>query len=195
MADAPPAPAAGTPTEQQNDLGKTEKGQPQEPMPSRDATMVLRQAKAALHALAHGPKSGRPDYVGMLSSQDALALHAHVEALTNALADMVAKATDYGSQDGGFVAAYIIPTGPMHRAIPLLDNVGISVRPGYDGRKNASRVDSALAVDPSRSTPDTRSAASRAPAETSVMCRDCFALVGGVEAGAKVRWVVCESCR
>jgi hypothetical protein len=62
------------------------------------------------------------------------ALTAERDAARNALADMVVKATDYGKQDGDFVYAYIIPTGPMHRAIPLLENAGIAVRPGFDGR-------------------------------------------------------------
>lgn len=57
-----------------------------------------------------------------------------VERLLNALADCVVKATEYGEQDGGFVAVYILPTGPIHRAIPLLQELGITVRPGFDGR-------------------------------------------------------------
>jgi hypothetical protein len=46
------------------------------------------------------------------------------------LAGLVVKCTEYGSQDGDFVAYYILPTGPVHRAIPWLDQRGISVRPG-----------------------------------------------------------------
>lgn len=57
-----------------------------------------------------------------------------IERLLNALADCVVKATEYGEQGGGFVAAYILPTGPIHRAIPLLQELGITVRPGFDGR-------------------------------------------------------------
>ena len=60
------------------------------------------------------------------------------DELLNALADCVAKATEYGSQDDGFVATYILPTGPLHRAIPLLQRYGITVRPGFDGRKHES---------------------------------------------------------
>jgi hypothetical protein len=56
------------------------------------------------------------------------------QELLDALADCVIKATEYGDQDGGFVAAYIMPTGPIHRAIPLLERHGITVRPGFDGR-------------------------------------------------------------
>lgn len=52
------------------------------------------------------------------------------------LADMVVKATEYGTQDGGFVAMYLMPTGPIHRAIPYLEAHGIIVRPGFDGRKH-----------------------------------------------------------
>lgn len=55
-------------------------------------------------------------------------------ALRDALADCVVKATAYGTQDDGFVANYIMPTGPIHRAIPLLQHYGITVRPGFDGR-------------------------------------------------------------
>ena len=59
---------------------------------------------------------------------------AEVERLTAALADCVIKCTEYGTQDDGFVAFYITPTGPIHRAIPLLQEHGITVRPGFDGR-------------------------------------------------------------
>lgn len=58
------------------------------------------------------------------------------DALLTALADCVAKATEYGQQGGGFVASYILPTGPIHRAIPLLDRLGVTVRPGFDGRQS-----------------------------------------------------------
>jgi hypothetical protein len=56
------------------------------------------------------------------------------QRLINALADCVVMSTEYGTQDGGFVANYITPTGPIHRAIPLLQELGITVRPGFDGR-------------------------------------------------------------
>jgi len=56
-------------------------------------------------------------------------------ALVNVLADIVAKATEYGTQEGGFVATYILPTGPLHRAIPLLQQYGLTIRPGFDGRE------------------------------------------------------------
>lgn len=51
------------------------------------------------------------------------------------LADLIVKCTEYGTQDGGFVAMYLLPTGPVHRAIPFLEQRGITVRPGFDGRK------------------------------------------------------------
>ncbi|MFG1898704.1 hypothetical protein ACGFIP_32320 [Micromonospora zamorensis] len=56
------------------------------------------------------------------------------QELLDALADCVTKATEYGEQDAGFVALYLLPTGPIHRAIPLLERHGIIVRPGFDGR-------------------------------------------------------------
>jgi hypothetical protein len=61
--------------------------------------------------------------------------HVQGQLLAHVLADCVVKATEYGEQDGGFVASYIMPTGPLHRAIPLLAQHGIDVRPGFDGRK------------------------------------------------------------
>lgn len=57
------------------------------------------------------------------------------DALRESLADCVVKATEYGVQDGDFVASYILPTGPIHRAMPLLEGEGVTVRPGFDGRK------------------------------------------------------------
>jgi hypothetical protein len=54
--------------------------------------------------------------------------------LANALADCVVKATPYGTQDDDFMATYIMPTGPLHRAMPLLERLGIIARPGFDGR-------------------------------------------------------------
>lgn len=57
-----------------------------------------------------------------------------IDELAAVLADVVAKATEYGEQENGFVATYILPTGPIHRAIPLLAALGIVVRPGFDGR-------------------------------------------------------------
>ncbi len=52
----------------------------------------------------------------------------HAELL-NALADVVTKATDFGEQDDGFVSHYLLPTGPIHRAIPLLQRLGFTARP------------------------------------------------------------------
>lgn len=65
----------------------------------------------------------------------AVRVNADLTAVRNMLADCVVKATEYGTQDGEFVAMYLLPTGPIHRAIPYLDSVGINVRPGFDGRK------------------------------------------------------------
>lgn len=78
-------------------------------------------------------KSHARHQVAMLSEASALAAGAVVE-LAGALADCVVKATPYGVQDGDFVATYILPTGPLHRAMPLLERLGVIVRPGFDGR-------------------------------------------------------------
>lgn len=61
------------------------------------------------------------------------------QQLIDALADCVAKATDYGIQDGGFVVMYLLPTGPIHRAIPLLERMGVTVRPGREGSTSRER--------------------------------------------------------
>jgi hypothetical protein len=69
--------------------------------------------------------------------------HERAEAIDEAvdlLTDMVVKCTEYGTQDDGFVAYYILPTGPVHRAIPWLEERGIIVRPGFDGRKRSANV-------------------------------------------------------
>lgn len=71
---------------------------------------------------------------------NALKVLANLDATRNALADCVVKATEYGDQDDGFVAMYILPTGPIHRAIPMLEAVGISVRPGFDGRQHPDAI-------------------------------------------------------
>lgn len=54
--------------------------------------------------------------------------------LIDVLADLVVKSAPYGEQDGGFVFVYLVPTGPVHRAITLLHEYGVIVRPGFDGR-------------------------------------------------------------
>jgi hypothetical protein len=61
--------------------------------------------------------------------QCALYQRARAERAEAVLRDVVVKATAYGMQDGDFIAAYILPTGPIHRAIPLLAERGIHVRP------------------------------------------------------------------
>jgi hypothetical protein len=56
------------------------------------------------------------------------------DRLIAALADLVVKAAPYGEQDGDYVFVYLLPTGPVHRAIVLLQEHGVIVRPGFDGR-------------------------------------------------------------
>lgn len=69
---------------------------------------------------------------------DALArTEAERDQLAAALADCVTKAVEYGQQGDGHIAFYLLPTGPIHRAIPLLQDHGITVRPGFDGRAAA----------------------------------------------------------
>jgi hypothetical protein len=63
------------------------------------------------------------------------------------LADFVFKATEYGTQDGDFVANYLLPTGPIHRAIPWLEQRGINVRPGFDGRPTEKASAKAVSSD------------------------------------------------
>lgn len=46
-----------------------------------------------------------------------------------ALLACVSGAYEYGVQDGEFVAAYVTPTGPIHRAIVVLQALGIVARP------------------------------------------------------------------
>jgi hypothetical protein len=53
-----------------------------------------------------------------------------VDEAVELLADLVAKCTEYGTQEGEFVAYYLLPTGPVHRAIPWLEQHGVTVRPG-----------------------------------------------------------------
>lgn len=94
---------------------------------ARDEADDLRTTIADLHEKLDIVEEGRLEVIAELVQAEAL------------LADTVIKATEYGEQDGeqdgGFVAMYIMPTGPIHRAIPWLDNRGINVRPGFDGRK------------------------------------------------------------
>jgi hypothetical protein len=60
---------------------------------------------------------------------------ADTDRLIGALADLVVKGAPYGEQDGGYVFLYLLPTGPIHRAITLLQEHGVIVRPGFDGRR------------------------------------------------------------
>ncbi len=84
-----------------------------------------------------------------------IAADADRRELVTVLADMVSKSTDYGQQDGGFVASYIIPTGPMHRAIPLLSRLGVEARPGFDGRKPLTEEQKRVVEDFSREMRET----------------------------------------
>lgn len=69
------------------------------------------------------------------------------EELLNALADCVVKATEYGEQDGGFVRNYILPTGPIHRAIHLLDRAKVTARPGFDGTLRQPTAEQRAAIE------------------------------------------------
>jgi len=92
------------------------------PMPSevKDAREFIGALLAALAAPHPGPDQADG---GRWAVSDA------ANRLLTALADCVRQATDYGEQDGGFVAFYLLPTGPIHRAIPLLQEYGMTVRP------------------------------------------------------------------
>ena len=61
-----------------------------------------------------------------LAQLDTEAVEAKDAEVYELLADIVRKATQYGRQEGGFIANYIIPTGPIHRAIPYLQSRGIA---------------------------------------------------------------------
>lgn len=87
---------------------------------------VLRRSEAWRDRVANGGElDGAYRQVEVLATALATAMLA-----VDALADVVAKATDYGTQDGDFVASYLLPTGPIHRSIPLLEQrFGVTVRP------------------------------------------------------------------
>lgn len=55
------------------------------------------------------------------------------KVVTN-LADVVASGRVEGEDADGFIRWYLLPTGPLHRAIPLLQEHGLTIRPGFDGR-------------------------------------------------------------
>ena len=55
---------------------------------------------------------------------DALTLFEEKNRLLDLLADVAAKATPYGEQDGGFIAMYLLPTGPIHRILAALGEHG-----------------------------------------------------------------------
>ena len=58
----------------------------------------------------------------------------------DALRSCVIRAQGDGVQDGAFIARYTLPTGPIHRAITLLGEMGIHDRPGFDSIANAEPV-------------------------------------------------------
>lgn len=101
-----------------------------------DPEQVLVAKRAEFTAFVAGCKAGRFDHLTDAPA-DADDLAAEVGRLTGALTDLVVKATPFGTQDGDFIATYIVPTGPIHRAIPILDAHGIHARPGYDPRTAA----------------------------------------------------------
>lgn len=55
------------------------------------------------------------------------------------LADVVQKATPYGTQDGDFVASYLLPTGLIHRAIKYLTEHGIPTA-ALDSQSSGERL-------------------------------------------------------
>ena len=57
---------------------------------------------------------------------DAAVISFNHEAIELLIADIVQKAHPYGVQDGDFIASYMLPTGPIHRAIKYLNEHGIS---------------------------------------------------------------------
>jgi hypothetical protein len=69
-------------------------------------------------------------------------LQQQLDAALAILAAVVREATDYGTDRDGFVAAYVLPTGPIHRAIPFLEARGIVVRPHTAGRWRGDGVQS-----------------------------------------------------
>lgn len=82
------------------------------------------------------PKAG----MGMcadLTAADVDAMLAEREQLLDELAKAVIAAAqfDYRDDDGDH-CAYLMPTAPLHRIMPLLEQRGIVVRPGFDGRKH-----------------------------------------------------------
>ncbi len=52
----------------------------------------------------------------------ALSEDPQADAMIEALTDCVNGSYEQGEQDGGFVAYYVTPTGPIHRAMALLPN-------------------------------------------------------------------------
>lgn len=71
----------------------------------------------------------RDDLIGFQGAVriEAARLQDDVDYLLYLLVDVASKATPYGGQDGGFVAMYLLPTGPIHRILSTLGQYGRSV--------------------------------------------------------------------
>jgi hypothetical protein len=69
-------------------------------------------------------------------------LEAELEQANDLIADMVFKCTEYGHDGDDWITSYIMPVGPIHRAIPWCQKYGITVRPGsrVDSRKERAAV-------------------------------------------------------
>lgn len=78
---------------------------------------------------SHTPTISRDDLLtlNLQVRSEADKLRYDADYLLHLLADVAAKATPYGEQDGGFVATYILPTGPIHRILAALGEHGRSV--------------------------------------------------------------------
>lgn len=66
-----------------------------------------------------------PELAGGATLEYVLALKRETDLALYLLTDIVQKAIPYGTQDGEFVASYLLQTGPIHRAIAFLQQRGI----------------------------------------------------------------------
>lgn len=91
---------------------------------------------ASAHAPAPDPSDFAQRAIAAIRQHDKEAglVPEYMQQFVTALADCVVKATPYGEDSDGFIAHYLMPVGPLHRAMPLLERFGIVVRPGFDGR-------------------------------------------------------------
>jgi hypothetical protein len=79
----------------------------------------------ACGALTDGQARRRPvSGIHRATGMGAAVPRSQVDQLLDLLSDVVSKATPYGEQDGGFVATYILPTGPIHRICAALGEHG-----------------------------------------------------------------------